>query len=130
MFIATYNIESRQLTYVNCGHNPPVLKNGTEILQLKDGCPGLGMLDYLPSPKIGVIDLKQNASLVMYTDGLVEVENNKKEEYGTTRVMESIIKKKKASMAELNTFLMKDLEQFKEEEPFVDDIAILSCKFL
>ena len=44
--------------------------------------------------------------------------------------MESIIKKKKSSMAELNTFLMKDLEQFKEEEPFVDDIAILSCKFL
>ena len=130
MFIATYNIESRQLTYVNCGHNPPVLKNGTEIIQLKDGCPGLGMLDYLPSPKIGIVDLKPGAALVTYTDGLVEVENNKKEEYGTSRVIESIIKNKNASMEELNNYLMKDLVKFKEDQPFIDDIAILSCKFV
>ena len=130
MFIATYNIESRQLTYVNCGHNPPVLKNGTEIIQLKDGCPGLGMLDYLPSPKIGIVDLKQGAALVTYTDGLVEVENNKKEEYGTSRVIESIIKNKNASMEDLNNYLMKDLVKFKEDQPFIDDIAILSCKFV
>lgn len=130
MFIATYNIESRQLTYVNCGHNPPVLKNGTEIIQLKDGCPGLGMLDYLPSPKIGIVDLKPGAALVTYTDGLVEVENNKKEEYGTSRVIESIIKNKKSSMDDLNNYLMKDLVKFKEDQPFIDDIAILSCKFV
>ena len=130
MFIATYNIESRQLTYVNCGHNPPVLKNGTEIIQLKDGCPGLGMLDYLPSPKIGIVDLKPDAALVTYTDGLVEVENNKKEEYGTSRVIESIIKNKKSSMDDLNNYLMKDLVKFKEDQPFIDDIAILSCKFV
>lgn len=130
MFIATYNIESRKLTYVNCGHNPPILMNGSEIVELKDGCPGLGMLDNLPVPKIGIINLKPASTLVTYTDGLVEVENNKKEEYGSDRVKVSILKNKDVSMEELNNYLVKDLLKFKEDEPFIDDIAILSCKFV
>lgn len=130
MFIATYNIESRQLTYINCGHNPPVLKNGNKVLELKDGCPGLGMLDYLPSPKIGIVDINPNSTLVTYTDGLVEVENNDNLEYGTERVVKAIDKHSDSSMEELNNFLMKDLTKFKQDQPFVDDIAILSCHFI
>jgi sigma-B regulation protein RsbU (phosphoserine phosphatase) len=130
MFIATYNIESRKLTYINCGHNPPVLMNGSEIVELKDGCPGLGMLDFLPVPKIGTINLKPGSLLVTYTDGLVEVENNKKEEYGTNRIKASILENKDVSMEELNNYLMKDLFKFKEDQPFIDDIAILSCNFV
>ncbi len=130
MFIATYNIESRQLTYINCGHNPPVLKNGNEILELKDGCPGLGMLDYLPSPKIGIVDVKPKSTLVTYTDGLVEVENNENLEYGTERVSNAINDHENTTMDALNCFLMEDLTNFKEDQPFVDDIAILSCRFL
>ena len=130
MFIATYNIESRQLTYINCGHNPPVLKNGDQVVELKDGCPGLGMLDYLPSPKIGIVDISPDSTLVTYTDGLVEVENNDNLEYGTEAVVEAIEKHPTSSMDELNQFLMEDLSQFKEDQPFVDDIAILSCKFI
>ncbi len=130
MFIATYNIESRQLTYINCGHNPPVLKNGDKVLELKDGCPGLGMLDYLPSPKIGIVDINPNSTLVTYTDGLVEVENNDNLEYGTERVVKAIDKHSDSSMEELNNFLMKDLTKFKQDQPFVDDIAILSCHFV
>ena len=130
MFIATYNIESRQLTYINCGHNPPVLKNGTEIIELEDGCPGLGMLDYLPSPKIGSIDVLPSSTLVTYTDGLVEVENNNQIEYGTQKVKKAILKFPNSSMDELNRYLIDDLTKFKQNQPFVDDIAILSCKFI
>ncbi len=129
MFIATYNIESRQLTYINCGHNPPVLKNGPNFVELKDGCPGLGMLDYLPSPKIGVIDIMPDSILVTYTDGLVEVENNNSIEYGTKKLTEAILKLSNSTMDELNKFLINDLTKFKENQPFIDDIAILSCKF-
>lgn len=129
MFIATYNVESRQLTYINCGHNPPVLKNGDNIVELKDGCPGLGMLDYLPSPKIGIVDISPCSTLVTYTDGLVEVENNENLEYGTGRVKDAILNNSKLSMEELNLFLMDDLIEFKENQPLVDDIAILTCKF-
>ncbi|MFL2581871.1 MAG: GAF domain-containing SpoIIE family protein phosphatase [Flavobacteriales bacterium] len=130
MFIATYNVESRQLTYINCGHNPPVLKNGTEIIELKDGCPGLGMLDYLPSPKIGIINILPSSTLVTYTDGLVEVENNNQIEFGTKKVKSAIEESPNTSMDELNQYLIDDVTKFKQDQPFVDDIAILSCKFI
>ena len=130
MFIAVYNVENRQLTYINCGHNPPVLKNGNQIVQLKDGCPGLGMLDYLPAPKIGIVDIQPESTLVTYTDGLCEVENHEKIEYGTNRIENAIHNGQHSSMDELNNNLMKDVIKFKGDEPFVDDIAILSCYFL
>ena len=130
MFIATYNVKSRQLTYINCGHNPPVLKNGTEIIELKDGCPGLGMLDCLPSPKIGIIDVLPSSTLVTYTDGLVEVENNNQIEFGTQKVKSAIEESTNTSMDELNQYLMDDVTKFKQDQPFIDDIAILSCKFI
>ena len=130
MFIATYNVKSRQLTYINCGHNPPVLKNGTKIMELKDGCPGLGMLDYLPSPKIGIINILPSSTLVTYTDGLVEVENNNQIEFGTKKVKSAIEESPNTSMDELNQYLIDDVTKFKQDQPFVDDIAILSCKFI
>ena len=130
MFIATYNVKSRQLTYINCGHNPPVLKNGTEIIELKDGCPGLGMLDCLPSPKIGIIDVLPSSTLVTYTDGLVEVENNNQIEFGTQKVKSAIEESTNTSMDELNQYLIDDVTKFKQDQPFIDDIAILSCKFI
>jgi sigma-B regulation protein RsbU (phosphoserine phosphatase) len=130
MFIATYNVKSRQLTYINCGHNPPVLRNGKEIIELKDGCPGLGMLDCLPSPKIGIIDVLPSSTLVTYTDGLVEVENNNQIEFGTQKVKSAIEESTNTSMDELNQYLMDDVTKFKQDQPFIDDIAILSCKFI
>ncbi|MAW66066.1 MAG: hypothetical protein CMD18_07725 [Flavobacteriales bacterium] len=130
MFIATYNVKSRQLTYINCGHNPPVLKNGTEIIELKDGCPGLGMLDCLPPPKIGIIDILPSSTLVTYTDGLVEVENNNQIEFGTQKVKSAIEESTNTSMDELNQYLIDDVTKFKQDQPFIDDIAILSCKFI
>jgi sigma-B regulation protein RsbU (phosphoserine phosphatase) len=130
MFIATYNIDTRQLTYINCGHNPPVLKNSSDVIELKNGCPGLGMLDHMPSPKIGVIYISPGSLLVTYTDGLVEVENDNQVEYGTKKVHEAILNFTNNSMEELNQYLIEDLTKFKQNQPFVDDIAILSCKFI
>lgn len=118
------------LTYINCGHNPPLLKNDNVIIELEDGCPGLGMLDHLPSPKIGIVDISSDSTLVTYTDGLVEVENNNKIEYGTKNIKNAILKFSDSSMDQLNKNLIEDLTNFKEDQPFMDDIAILSCKFV
>lgn len=129
MFIGVFNKESRTLHYINCGHNPPVFHNNGEIEELTLGCPGLGMLDDLPKPKIGKLQVGHNAALVCYTDGLVEVENNENIEFGTERIGETMKEFKNESMDKLNQKLIADLIEFKEDQPFIDDIAILSCFF-
>ena len=89
-----------------------------------------------PIPPLNVIVLGMiacilpSSTLVTYTDGLVEVENNNQTEYGTQKVKKAIVKYPNTSMDELNQYLINDLTKFKQNQPFVDDIAILSCKFI
>lgn len=129
MFIGLVDLKTRELIYINCGHNPPVLKQNGKIQLLTQGCPGLGMLDDIGDPNLGRILLEKGALMTCYTDGLVEVENAKEEEFGSEKVG-NIIDGFKGTDAELlNTELIVKLNKFKKNKPFVDDIAILSCYF-
>ena len=129
LFIAVYDAKKRELTYINCGHNPPVLLQKNKIELLDKGCPGLGMLDELPKPNLGKVKIHKDALLVCYTDGLVEVENKQQEDFGSESVAKIVQHHKGIDTDKLNTELILALNQFKKSQPFVDDIAILSCCF-
>ncbi len=129
MFIGLYDSKTREFSYINCGHNPPVLKANNEIIELTDGCPGLGMLDVLPEPKIGNLILPKDTVITSYTDGLVEVENINQEEFGSERVMDVIKQFNSKDVEKLNSTLMSELNTYRKKQPFIDDIAILSCYF-
>jgi len=75
MFIGRYNTKSRELEYINAGHNPPLLYEiSTKKLSfLTSGCVGLGMLDTIPFIVKGVSNIKGNTKMFCYTDGLVEI---------------------------------------------------------
>ncbi len=75
LFVAKYNIKTRELEYINAGHNPPVIyipETGT-LEYLKSGCVGMGMLDEIPSVKRGLLNIKERTKIICYTDGLVEL---------------------------------------------------------
>lgn len=128
-FVAKYNLNDKIIRYVNAGHNPPVLFSDFTVTLLKTGCPGLGMLDYIPSVREGIINISDNAIVCCYTDGLVEMENNSFEEYGTKRLSSVIERKQNYSMQELNKAIVDDLVEFKEDKDYFDDLAILSARF-
>lgn len=133
LFIAKYNIEKRVLNYINAGHNPPLLYNKTDnsetIVPLETGCTGLGMLDELPKVDEGIINIEPNSTLLCYTDGVVELENDLGKEYGLES-LESILRSEKyKSMESLNTLIKEELVRHKQSQPYIDDIALFSCKF-
>ncbi|MCI5777743.1 MAG: PP2C family protein-serine/threonine phosphatase [Bacteroidales bacterium] len=74
-FIGRYNNITGRLTYVNAGHQPPVVKSGDKMYELNAGCMGLGMLEDLPGVEVGKTKLSKGDIIVAYTDGLVEVNN-------------------------------------------------------
>jgi sigma-B regulation protein RsbU (phosphoserine phosphatase) len=129
MFIAKYNLETRILTYVNAGQTPPLLLSDNTSILLTTGCPGLGMLDEIPSVKEGIISVNRNAVLLCYTDGVVELENDKGKEFGTSKLELILLDNPHASMKEINRIILQQLEHFKGENSFVDDIALFSTKF-
>ena len=128
-FIAHYNAHSRKLKYINAGHNHPVLLHGKKATLLKEGCIGLGMLDELPYVNVGRIELMPNTTFVLYTDGVVELENENGEHFGLDRLIKNIQSYSPLAMEDMNNIILSKLDEWRGNLNFVDDTAIFSCKF-
>lgn len=129
MFVAKYNMITRVMSYVNAGQIPPLLLSDKTSILLTTGCPGLGMLDDLKSVKEGIISINKNTVLLCYTDGVVELENDKGKEFGTSKLELILLDNPNASMKDVNKVIIQQLENYKGDRPFVDDIALFSCRF-
>ena len=128
-FIGYYNCTNRTLKYVNAGHNYPILSSGNDFKLLNKGCIGLGMFEKLPKVEMEELIIKPNDILVCYTDGLVELENDEGEQFETERLHEIIKHNFNLSMKNLDKIIFHELDRFKGDSDFLDDTALLSCRF-
>jgi len=127
-FIAEIDTKKRELTYINAGHFPPYLINGGEIRELKKGSTVIGAFDKLPFIEEEVISLKSDAFLFCFTDGLADLQNDEGTYFEESLVKEFVIANKELSPEEFNNKLVEEIENFKGEQQYVDDIAILTTK--
>src|SRR5580700_1532624 len=90
-FLAEINTETREMCYVNCGHNYPILhRTSGEIERLSIGGPPLGTPLFTEneiSYPSGRIQLQAGDLLFIFTDGVVEAVNETGEEYGEARLL-------------------------------------------
>lgn len=128
-FIAHYNVETRELNYINAGHNSPFITNGKHYQLLDEGSIGLGMLDELPFVNIGTEVLNPNTTLVLYTDGIVELENERDEFFELERLIKMVHSYYPLKMEDLNNLIFSKLDEWRASRKFVDDTAIFSCRF-
>ncbi len=128
LFIARYNLVTKVLTYINAGHNPPLLATDNSISPLKIGCVGLGMFDEILKIKEGIVNITPNSVIFCYTDGVVEVENELGEDFSMQRLSELLSKNGALSMVSLNELVIEKVELHKGTMPHIDDITLLSCR--
>lgn len=128
LFIAKYNLVTHTLTYINAAHNPPLMANGNSITALKIGCTGLGMFDEITRIKEGIVNITPGTTIVCYTDGLVELENDNSEDFGMDSLKELIRKNPELDMKALNKKIMETLIEYKQSKPYIDDIALFSVR--
>lgn len=129
LFIAKYNIKTRKLTYINAGHNAPLLYNNDKITKLEKGCTLLGITSPLMAIEKESLLMGKNAILFTYTDGLTDIANSQEDNVSVPEIERIIINNKLADCGMINKAIMYYAEEFKGEMPFVDDIALLACKF-
>lgn len=91
-FIGRYNEKTRELEYINAGHNPPLvyLLNSQKLNFLRSGCVGLGMLDTIPYIVRGDMVLTEPVKILCYTDGLIELLEGEDVSIGTRFLEESL----------------------------------------
>jgi serine phosphatase RsbU (regulator of sigma subunit) len=129
-FLAEFDPQTRQLTYVNAGHNWPVLRRASGAIERPEtgGMP----LGLMPNAhyESGQIALAPGDLLVIFTDGLVEAENSDEHEYGEPRMFATLAMCRGASAPEVLRNLMKSADQFTGAAPQHDDITCLVMRVL
>ena len=127
-FVAQFDQNTRVLTYVNAGHNPPVMVMEGQIYSLKEGCTILGSFKELPSVEVGQMTLPEEALIVTFTDGLTDIQNEKGTYFDEQQLQAFVKQRYHLSAQSFNDDLLKEIEQFKGEQRYPDDFTVLTCK--
>jgi sigma-B regulation protein RsbU (phosphoserine phosphatase) len=127
LFLAKLNTKSQQFSYINAGHNPPIIYYEGKFTELSRGCTILGINENLQIT-VDTFNYTSEFTLVCYTDGLTDTANTENESLSTDSLKEIIAKNAKASPEFLNETLIYYAEEFKGDNEFPDDIALLTVK--
>jgi sigma-B regulation protein RsbU (phosphoserine phosphatase) len=124
-FLAEIDPASGDFAYVNAGHNWPVLRHASGAVErLETGGLPLGIkADAVYESAAG--RLAAGDLLVVFTDGLVEAENDKQEEYGEERMFGVIAGLGEGSAAEALGRLTASVNAFVGATRQHDDITCL-----
>ena len=128
LFIAKLNTKSQQFSYINAGHNVPILTYENKFMELNKGCPLLGINETLVQIDSGTFDYTSEFTVICYTDGLTDTYNFQNETMSIEALQEIMAKNKDASPEFLNKAILFYAEEFKGENEFPDDIALLTVK--
>ncbi len=127
-FVGIYDFNQSTFEYVNCGHNPLYLVHKKEVVLLNEGTTILGMFDPLPFLSTQKIEEVNDFFFFGYTDGLTETFNQQEEQYGNEPIDQILSKGIPQDLSAFHELLLKDIDRFREEVPYHDDITMLSCR--
>jgi len=132
IFYGVLDPANRKFTYVNAGHNPPVLVRGDppNVRTLEEGrCIALGVV-----PEVNLtcaeLVLEPGDLIVMYTDGVTEAFNPQDEEFGEERLMEYLQKHRNYPVQEIIDGLIDEVRRFCGIRPQSDDITLVVVRVL
>lgn len=131
MFLTSWmgviDLETGLLSYVNAGHNPPLIysKKQDKFIYLKDKpnfiLAGLSSAKYTKHE----LNLSPGDKIYLYTDGVSEAENIDHKLYGETRLIETINKVKDKDIKSILNDVLSDVKNYVGEAPQSDDITML-----
>ncbi|MBL7944788.1 MAG: serine/threonine-protein phosphatase, partial [Flavobacteriales bacterium] len=129
LFIGIIDTRTRTMQYVNAGHNDPLLHHAKGITPLRDGSIALGMMPKLPFLKSGTAELPANSTLLCYTDGLVEQEDASGTAFETATINGILSAGVRSTAKAINEAVINAFETHRSGLPYLDDIALLTCRF-
>ena len=130
-FLGHYNYKTRELIYVNAGHNPPILcwEGEKRVELLEAGTTILGAFEELPFLTVGSREHLSGFSIHLYTDGLTESFNSLNEEYGDERFVKFIRNNQCVDPIVFHEAFFQELDAFSKDRAKQDDITLLSLRF-
>ena len=129
------DILERKVVYANAGHPPPLLLRRSEKRLIP-----LGALNDDPDIALGLagevrytlqeVSVRKNDSLILYTDGVFEAENQEGVQLGMQPFRDWVLDQSSQSISQLLESLMENLEEFCGTKEFGDDVCLFGVDFL
>jgi sigma-B regulation protein RsbU (phosphoserine phosphatase) len=133
-FLAEIDPQTREMRYVNAGHNDPILRRASgQIERLSSGGPPFGLplfTDHEIAYAAGSVQLQPGDLLFIFTDGVAEAVNEAGEEFGEARIISSISVVPTESAAGILERVMSDVNSFVGYARQHDDITALVLRIV
>jgi phosphoserine phosphatase RsbU/P len=137
LFLGVFDPRTGELTYVNAGQNPPLLRRAagaarsaaTPCEWLREGGVALGMFDrsqYL----VGRTTLNPLDVLVMYSDGITEAENGMGQPFDEQGLLQVVDAKSWGTAKELGWATFEAVERHTDQRRLLDDLTVLVLRRL
>jgi sigma-B regulation protein RsbU (phosphoserine phosphatase) len=127
LFFAVYNDMTRELTYANCGHNPPlVLRVDGEVERLGSTATVIGLFPAWECTTKTIV-LHPHDVLVIYTDGVTEANDAGGNEFGEARLQETVRKNLCRTPGELLGAIQEAVRKYSVGEQF-DDLTLVVAR--
>ena len=128
MILGILDTVTGRMKYGQGGHNPPLLlpAQGEPVYEPSGGMP-LGVFD---DAKVGQrqLDLKLGETLLVYTDGVTEAMNPKRELFGEERLKQALQGQARLSPETLTQRVVEEVAKFAAGAEPSDDITLLAVK--
>ncbi len=127
-FVAELNPLTGELSFINAGHNPPlVVRTNGDVEELDSGGFPLGIMPKTEFEQ-GTLNLLDGESLVVFSDGVSEAEDIDGVEYGMERLFEVVKNNREGTAARMRDQIESSLSSFTGSAPTHDDITLVVLK--
>ena len=127
VFAGIYDISDGSFTYVNAGHEDPVIYRSSEkrysyIMEEHDIFMGIDEdIDFIQRK----ITLEQGDKLFLYTDGVTEAADKQDNRYGTDRLLDTLNADVSLTGDDVINAMWKSISDFQDIENQADDVTML-----
>ena len=126
--LAILNESEKRIDYANGGQPYPILKRGTEIIEIEESDLPLGSMKSVEYESVA-FDLAEGDMLIFHSDGLIEALNANQEMYGTERLKALVSQiPSECTAAEVIQHIVEDVNRFVEEAEQYDDLTLVVIK--
>jgi sigma-B regulation protein RsbU (phosphoserine phosphatase) len=131
LFYARLNPVTNEIIYVNGGHNPPFWYQAAQdrFVELKGNGIMLGFDETWQFEQIS-IQVEKGDFIALYTDGVTEAVNQRREQYGEARLMQVLQQSAGQPAEAVLQAVQKSLTEFMSNAPQFDDITFVVAKCL
>lgn len=127
-----FDLADKKLVFSRAGHCPLFLLRGGESKQIRPAGLGLGLSDtdyFEKTLEEYSIDLIENDTIVLYTDGVTEAKNELLEDFGDKLFLEALQSNINLTAEELSNKIIKEITIFSSGHEQYDDITLVIFKW-